>query len=61
MEYKNLNSFQRQALTDLREACFDAIPHANWILVSDGHEWEPVFTTQGVDLYIANNVPLTFE
>ena len=56
-----VNSFQRAALVELREACFDAIPYANWVQVFDGYRWHIIYSWQGVDDYIANSVPLAWE
>jgi len=52
-----LNSFQHQALIDLKESGFDAYPSGNWIRVTGGYRDEPIYTVEGVDSYISNNEP----
>lgn len=61
MKCENLNSFQREALIDLEESGYEARPYANWVIVYDGYRWQDVYTTQGVDSYIADNYPLAYE
>lgn len=57
MRKTTLNSFQIDALTELKEAGFDAAPRGNWVEVYGGYRPEPVYSYQGVSDYISRNAP----